>query len=45
MLELETIFRWHYFMLYFMLLTHVWVEIFEGDAGNGRTLRLRDNPG
>ena len=24
--------RWHYFILYFMLLTHLWIEIFETSA-------------
>ncbi|MDJ0890921.1 MAG: asparagine synthase (glutamine-hydrolyzing) [Gammaproteobacteria bacterium] len=24
--------RWHFFMLYLMLMTQVWVEVFEGDA-------------
>jgi len=28
--------RWHYFMLYFMLMTHLWVELFE----RGSTLSL-----
>jgi asparagine synthase (glutamine-hydrolysing) len=25
-------YRWHYFMLYLMLLTHIWVELFEQDT-------------
>ncbi|MFC1748186.1 asparagine synthase (glutamine-hydrolyzing) [Pseudomonadota bacterium] len=33
--------RWHYFMLYFMLMTHLWIEVFEHRNGkpayNNRT--------
>lgn len=25
--------RWHYFMLYFMLMTHLWIEIFKAQNG------------
>ena len=26
--------RWHYFMLYLMLTTHIWLELFENGMGN-----------
>lgn len=26
--------RWHYFLLYFMLMTHLWVDIFENNNGH-----------
>ena len=32
-------YRWHYFMLYFMLLTHLWLEIFESGGFLDPSLR------
>jgi asparagine synthase (glutamine-hydrolysing) len=30
--------RWHYFMLYLMLTTHIWVDLFENEPGSSSLL-------
>ena len=38
-------YRWHYFMLYFMLLTHLWIDIFERNNTPDLPLRMNRSRG